>query len=109
MSAGFCLDFFVPLIRSPSAATDLPLSTREELIHALDRWAFEPHKLPDEHAIACTVILFQGLFAIKGMREAVGVPFGESHSSSENILVVARSTHSIPYLPSFYPSHTQYA
>ena len=44
---------------------------RSRLIHSLDRWYFEPHRLPDEEVLACTLLLFEALFRIEGMREAV--------------------------------------
>jgi len=58
---------------SLSAPTDCPTETRFRLIESLDRWNFEPHKLPDEEVLACTLILFEALFRIEGMEEAVAV------------------------------------
>ncbi|KAI3605252.1 high-affinity phosphodiesterase [Moniliophthora roreri] len=55
------------------APTDLPVETRTRLINALDSWNFEPHKLPDEEVLSCTMILFEALFRIEGMIESVGV------------------------------------
>lgn len=48
--------------------------TRSRLIRSLDCWHFEPHKLPEEEILACTMILFEVLYRIEGMEEAVGVP-----------------------------------
>jgi hypothetical protein len=42
------------------------------LIHSLDDWGFEPHKLPDEEVYTCCIILFEALFRIRGMQDAVG-------------------------------------
>ncbi|KAF8183132.1 hypothetical protein BJ912DRAFT_906054 [Pholiota molesta] len=59
---------------SPNAPpTELPSSVRSRLIHSLDRWHFEPHKLPDEELIECTLILFEVLFRVEGMKEAIPV------------------------------------
>ncbi|KAK7035532.1 3',5'-cyclic-nucleotide phosphodiesterase [Paramarasmius palmivorus] len=55
------------------APTDLPAETRTRLIQSLDSWNFEPHKLPDEEVLSCTMILFEALFRIEGMMESVGV------------------------------------
>ncbi|KIM46927.1 hypothetical protein M413DRAFT_63747, partial [Hebeloma cylindrosporum] len=54
-----------------SPPPDVPDSVRSRLIHSLDRWHFEPHNLPDEEAIACSLILFEALFRVEGMKEAV--------------------------------------
>ncbi|KAF7351360.1 High-affinity phosphodiesterase [Mycena sanguinolenta] len=57
-----------------SCPPDLPPSTRAHLISQLSGWNFEPSALPDEdHVAACAVLLFEALFRIVGMREAVGV------------------------------------
>ncbi|KAJ3969566.1 hypothetical protein EV361DRAFT_849903 [Lentinula raphanica] len=55
------------------APTDLPTETRIRLIHSLDSWNFEPHKLPDEEVLACTMMLFEALFRIEHMQSAVGL------------------------------------
>ncbi|EKM57972.1 uncharacterized protein PHACADRAFT_251905 [Phanerochaete carnosa HHB-10118-sp] len=47
--------------------------TRRRLIESLDSWHFEPHKLPEEHILACTYILFEALFRIHGMQDAIDV------------------------------------
>ena len=54
-----------------SIPTNLSESVKSRLIHSLDRWYFEPHRLPDEETLACTLLLFEALFRIEGMREAV--------------------------------------
>lgn len=53
--------------------TDLSTETRFRLIESLDSWKFEPHKLPEEELLACTLILFEGLYRIEGIEDAVGV------------------------------------
>ncbi|KAF8960363.1 hypothetical protein BDZ97DRAFT_1321749 [Flammula alnicola] len=55
--------------RRPPA--ELPESVRSRLIYSLDRWHFEPHKLPDEELIECTLILFEALFRVEGMQEVI--------------------------------------
>ena len=52
---------------------EIPTDIRERLIASLDNWNFEPHKLPDEEVLYCTVLLFEILFRIEGMDEAVGI------------------------------------
>ncbi|CAA7264267.1 unnamed protein product [Cyclocybe aegerita] len=54
-----------------SVPADLPDAVRSRLIRALDRWHFEPHKLPDEEVLACSLILFEALFRVEGMRDAI--------------------------------------
>ncbi|OCH89218.1 HD-domain/PDEase-like protein [Obba rivulosa] len=48
--------------------------TRCRLIESLCSWNFEPHKLPEEEVIACSYILFEALYRIEGMQDAVGIP-----------------------------------
>ena len=52
--------------------------TRTRLIESLGSWHFEPHKLPEEEVLACTYILFEALFRIQGMQDAVGVSLRKS-------------------------------
>ncbi|KAJ7118643.1 hypothetical protein C8R43DRAFT_87878 [Mycena crocata] len=57
-----------------SPTTAIPPSTRTRLIADLACWNFEPRMLPDEdHVVACAVLLFEALFRIEGIQEAVGV------------------------------------
>jgi hypothetical protein len=55
------------------APTDLPTETRTRLIHSLDDWGFEPHKLPDEEVLACTMMLFEALFCIEDLQETLAI------------------------------------
>ncbi|KAF8889577.1 hypothetical protein BD779DRAFT_1519912 [Infundibulicybe gibba] len=55
------------------APTDLPTETRSRLILSLEEWHFEPHKLPEEEVLSCTLILFEALFRIEGMEQAIGI------------------------------------
>ncbi|KAJ7778103.1 hypothetical protein B0H16DRAFT_1301368, partial [Mycena metata] len=60
------------------ASPDLPPETRTSLIKSLDGWNFEPNALPSEdHVAACAVIIFEALFRIQGMEEAVGVKLAQ--------------------------------
>ncbi|KAL0959604.1 hypothetical protein HGRIS_011311 [Hohenbuehelia grisea] len=52
---------------------ELPKKTRHRLIKSLNSWNFEPHKLPDEERLSCTMILFEALYRIEGMEETVGI------------------------------------
>ncbi|TFK72465.1 HD-domain/PDEase-like protein [Pluteus cervinus] len=57
--------------------TDLRTETRSQLIKSLDSWHFEPHKLPDDQVVACTLLLFEALYRIEGMEAAVGIPMSK--------------------------------
>jgi hypothetical protein len=70
--ASFLLPHNLGLLRF-SIPTDLSTETRFRLLESLDSWNFEPHKLPEEELLACTLILFEGLYRIEGIEEAVGV------------------------------------
>lgn len=52
-------------------------STRCRLVDSLGGWNFEPHKLPDEEVLACSYILFEALYRIEGMQDAIGLPLSE--------------------------------
>ncbi|KAG6897422.1 hypothetical protein C0992_001736 [Termitomyces sp. T32_za158] len=52
---------------------ELPPSTRSRLIKSMETWEFEPHKLTEEELLACTFILFEVLYRIEGLEEAIGV------------------------------------
>ncbi|KAG6877304.1 hypothetical protein C0993_008729 [Termitomyces sp. T159_Od127] len=58
---------------SDFAPAELPLGTRSRLIKSMETWEFEPHKLPEEELLACTLILFEVLYRIEGLEEAIGV------------------------------------
>ncbi|KAJ7204764.1 high-affinity phosphodiesterase [Mycena pura] len=48
--------------------------TRPCLIAALDAWNFEPQLLPSEdHVVECAVLIFEALFRIEGLQQAVDV------------------------------------
>lgn len=59
-----------PILSPPP---EISPETRTRLIDILDRWHFEPHKLPDAELLACTLLLFEALFRIKGMEDTVGI------------------------------------
>ncbi|KAI0031340.1 hypothetical protein K488DRAFT_52260 [Vararia minispora EC-137] len=46
---------------------------RTQLINAADAWGFEPHKLPEEHLLYTSLLVFETLFRVEGVEEAVGV------------------------------------
>ncbi|KZT02979.1 HD-domain/PDEase-like protein [Laetiporus sulphureus 93-53] len=54
--------------------------TRHRLVESLCTWNFEPHKLPEEEVLACSYVLFEALYRMEGIQDAVGVPL--SHISS---------------------------
>ncbi|KAG6841493.1 hypothetical protein C0991_010351 [Blastosporella zonata] len=60
-------------LSSDIVPADLSHETRGRLIKSMDKWEFEPHKLPEEELLACTLILFEALYRIEGMEEAIGV------------------------------------
>lgn len=60
-----------PYSSSPMITVDD--KTRRRLIKSLDSWHFEPHLLPEEEVLACTYILFESLFCLQGMQEAINV------------------------------------
>ncbi|KAF8869923.1 hypothetical protein CPB84DRAFT_1648634, partial [Gymnopilus junonius] len=51
----------------------IPENVRDRLIRGLDKWDFEPHKLPDEEVLASTLLLFEALFRIDGMEDDVSL------------------------------------
>ncbi|OJA20225.1 hypothetical protein AZE42_02123 [Rhizopogon vesiculosus] len=51
----------------------IPAPTRARLITSLDSWHFEPHNLPEDEVLFCTLILFESLFRIEHMHEDIGV------------------------------------
>ena len=46
---------------------------RTRLIKAADSWDFEPHKLPEEQVLYTSLLVFETLIRVEGVREAVGV------------------------------------
>ncbi|KAI0087418.1 hypothetical protein BDY19DRAFT_955703 [Irpex rosettiformis] len=50
---------------------------RSRLIQSLGSWHFEPHRLPEEEVLACAYILFEAVFRIEGMKEAISVPLAQ--------------------------------
>ncbi|KAJ7118646.1 hypothetical protein C8R43DRAFT_88344 [Mycena crocata] len=61
-----------------SPTTAITADTRTRLIADLACWNFEPRMLPDEdHVVACAVLLFEALFRVEGIQEAVGVQMAQ--------------------------------
>jgi len=58
---------------SVSTNSDLPDDARTNLIKSVARWNFEPHRLPDEEVVSCTMVIFEALFRIEGMQDFAGV------------------------------------
>ncbi|THG98745.1 hypothetical protein EW145_g7374 [Phellinidium pouzarii] len=77
----------------PSLPT-ISATTRHRLIDALDSWHFEPHKLPDEEVLACTLLLFEALFRVEGMQETVGVSIAQLSSFLLHLRHAYRATNS---------------
>ena len=68
-----------PSFSQPSSPSwvDVDPDTRQRLIHSLSSWHFEPHKLPEEEVLACSYILFEALYRIEHMYDAIPVPLSE--------------------------------
>jgi len=52
------------------------LERRAELIRSLDKWNFEPHKLPEHEVLYCSLIIFEALFRLDGLLDMVPVSIG---------------------------------
>ncbi|CCL98761.1 uncharacterized protein FIBRA_00766 [Fibroporia radiculosa] len=74
--------------------TALDQTTRHRLVLSLSSWNFEPHKLPEEEIVACSYILFEALFRIQGMEDAVGVPLARLASFLSHLRQVYRQGNS---------------
>lgn len=99
-----------------SPPIDIPADIRQRLIVSLDSWNFEPHKLPDEEVLCCTMLLFEVLFRIEGMDNDIGIPLSTyrafcriyaqrlSRTDSPSIGVSAASTYHLSvaeFVPQF--------
>lgn len=69
--------WFLTMIASFSYQS-LEAETRTRLIQSLQGWHFEPHRLPDEEVVACTYIIFEALYRMQGMQEAIELPLCRS-------------------------------
>jgi hypothetical protein len=49
---------------------------RQRLIDSLDTWHFEPHKLPEDAVLACTILLFEALLRTENMVQDIGLDMG---------------------------------
>ncbi|VDC07934.1 unnamed protein product [Peniophora sp. CBMAI 1063] len=56
-----------------SAQFDVDPDVRAQLIARVDAWDFEPHKLDDNHLIYSALLIFESLFLLDGLQEAVNV------------------------------------
>lgn len=52
---------------------ELSFEDRVRLLKSLESWYFEPLRMPEHEVLACVLFLFQVLFRIEGMREAIKV------------------------------------
>lgn len=48
------------------------------LLKSLESWYFEPLRMPEHEILACVLFLFQVLFRIEGMKDAIKVDMGVS-------------------------------
>jgi hypothetical protein len=65
--------FSFPIIRAP---IDVSLERRAELIRSLDSWNFEPHKLPENEVLYCSLVIFEALFRLDGLLDMIPVSIG---------------------------------
>ncbi len=65
--------FSFPIARAP---IDVSLERRAELIRSLDKWNFEPHKLPEHEVLYCSLVIFEALFRLDGLLDMVPVSIG---------------------------------
>ncbi|XP_006463264.1 hypothetical protein AGABI2DRAFT_224958, partial [Agaricus bisporus var. bisporus H97] len=54
---------------------DLSQEDRVRLLKNIESWYFEPLRMPEHEVLACVIFLFQVLFRIEGMQEAVNINF----------------------------------
>ncbi|KIM91611.1 hypothetical protein PILCRDRAFT_810896 [Piloderma croceum F 1598] len=79
---------------SASLPPEICLATRQRLIESLDSWNFEPHKLPDEEVLCCTLILFETLFCVEGMDDDIGIPLSQISEFLRHLRTVYRRQNS---------------
>lgn len=96
-----------------SPPIEISASTRRRLIESLDNWNFEPHKLPEEEVLCCTQILFETLFRVTGMQDAIGLSLGESHtclvmSTASDLVVTGQISQFIRHLRTIYRVQNSY-
>jgi hypothetical protein len=70
---------------------------RERLVKSLESWYFEPLNMPEHELLACVLFLFQVLFRIEGMKDAIKIDMGKS-ASWHNIVPTPRS----PFISRFH-------
>ncbi|EKM76750.1 hypothetical protein AGABI1DRAFT_78188, partial [Agaricus bisporus var. burnettii JB137-S8] len=54
---------------------ELSQEDRVRLLKNIESWYFEPLRMPEHEVLACVIFLFQVLFRIEGMQEAVNINF----------------------------------
>ncbi|KAI0266541.1 hypothetical protein BC834DRAFT_133555 [Gloeopeniophorella convolvens] len=67
---------------------------RAQLIQSLDSWHFEPHKLPEDEVLYCSLIIFETLFRLDGLSTAVPVSPDQVMSLIANLQHVYRQQNS---------------
>ncbi|TFY65382.1 hypothetical protein EVG20_g5611 [Dentipellis fragilis] len=83
---------YAELLSDMYTHTHIAISTEDH--YSLDSWHFEPHKLPDEEVLFCALILFETLFRIEGLSEAVEVSINQVSDLLCNLRQVYRSQNS---------------
>ncbi|KAJ8514629.1 hypothetical protein ONZ45_g7860 [Pleurotus djamor] len=73
-----------------STPVRLSRATRYRLIDTLQSWHFEPHKLPEDEAVACTILLFEALYRIHGMERTIGVSLSQISSFIQHLRRIYR-------------------
>ena len=96
-----------------SMPIEISASTRQRLIESLDSWNFEPHKLPEEEVLCCTQILFETLFRVVGMQDAIGLPLGKSRTclvrpTAADLVVIGQISQFIRHLRTIYRVQNSY-
>ncbi|KAJ7599023.1 hypothetical protein C8J56DRAFT_915693 [Mycena floridula] len=90
------------------AVPKLSKSNRNRLIETVDSWAFEPQKLPDEEVLCCTIIVFEALWRIDGMREAMA-NYGVTFEIVTNLLAHLQSLYQYHSLHSHHRTQQKFS
>ena len=61
---------------------------RAELIQSLDKWHFEPHKLPEHEVLYCSLAIFEALFRLDGIFDMVPVSIGAWECPPPHVLSI---------------------
>ncbi|KAF8483483.1 hypothetical protein DFH94DRAFT_818837 [Russula ochroleuca] len=77
-----------------SAPIDVSFERRAELIRSLDKWHFEPHKLPEHEVLYCSLVIFEALFRLDGILDMVPVSIDQIRDLLFNMRHVYRHQNS---------------